>query len=307
MMDNFLQFRFVPSMRCNLRCSYCFLKHSKGDEPTMFDQHSVREWVESMKQFSDHNVEFYMWGGEPFCLDDTFDLVKGLSEYEFVSWARIDHNMTAAKKIVNRCPNKKVKLNCSWHTETFALDQFWDLVLPLQEQGMVGMVNLVASDKTMAYLKENNLNLDDLVKKFNDVGIFFNVAADFQKGSDPVYREMILKYTCEDDWKYIHGEYSPAGTVCTAGENFFTVDIANGDLTSCGRVRSGEDGKVHPVVCGNYFSGELDPVADITCAQKSCCSIISYCHQKRNNFSYQRHLCDYVERNRLHRKNNGIV
>ena len=132
-MADFLQFRFVPTMRCNLRCSYCFLPHSNGKESTMFDRYSVDRWINGMNNFSDHCVEFYMWGGEPFVLDETYDLVRGFAEYDFVQWARIDSNLTYTKKIIHRCPSEKVKIPCSWHTEKFDFGQLWERVMLLKK------------------------------------------------------------------------------------------------------------------------------------------------------------------------------
>ena len=127
-MDGKIQFRFVPTMRCNLKCTYCFLKPSSGNEPTMFDKIPPHVWVEAMRNFSNYEVEFYMWGGEPFCVDGTFDLVKGFVEYDFIKWARIDSNLTYTKKVLQRCLSEKIKILCSWHTEVFDFGYYWKLI-----------------------------------------------------------------------------------------------------------------------------------------------------------------------------------
>jgi len=287
-------------MRCNFKCSYCFLPHSCGTEPTMYDEISPQRWVEAMGAFCDDEVEFYMWGGEPFCVDGTFDVVRGFAEYDFVQYARIDSNISAAKKIVNRCPSEKIKINASWHTEYFDFDQMWKNVMLLREQNMVAMVNFVGSDANMAYIKEAGIELDDLVARFEDHGMFLNVAADFGKGNDPEYRRFMSKYMPDEDWEHIHGEHPPHGAPCNAAEHFFWVG-RDGELTSCGAMRKPWfQKKAEHEVLGNFLEGVVKPKVR-TCPQTSCPSIIGYHQRKDNDMSHRRHLEDFVARGRKHR------
>ena len=304
-MNDFLQFRFVPTMRCNLRCSYCFLDHSTGDEPTMFDNIQPPEWIAAMKKFSAYDVEFYMWGGEPFVLEGTYDLVKSFAEYDFVFWGRVDTNMTFAKNIIKRCPTPKVKLNCSWHTHALDFSNLWKLVLLLKQHEMVGMVNFVASEQNLQYLKENNLQLDDLVRKFQDQDLFLNVAAEFQRGDRQEYKDFILKYTCQEDWLHIHDQYSSQGVDCDAAQTFMFVDMKNGDLTSCGYRKDRFFRQPHHPVLGNFFTGKIKRLSALTCPQERCLSIVSYCHRSDNNLVSKRHLDEYVTRNIQHRRQVG--
>lgn len=304
-MGDFLQLRFVPTMRCNLKCSYCFLKHSRGDEPTMFDRIPPSEWIKAMKNFENYDVEFYMWGGEPFCLDGTYDLIKGFAEYGFVKWARIDSNMTFTKKIVERCPSDKVKILCSWHTEVFDFNQYWKLIKQLKVKKMVGMANFVASDQNMLFLKKNNLDVDYLIKKFADKDIFFNIAADFNKADAPEYKRFITQYMTTQDWDHIHGNFPSRNTPCDASKNFFTVNH-DGSITSCGLQKKRLWLKdPAPVDVGNFFTGKLRRKNKTLCPEEKCASIVSYSHRLDNSFQSVRHLEDYIKRNTDHRKKTG--
>jgi len=267
----------------------------------MFDHFSPYGWIDAMKNFSDNEVEFYMWGGEPFCIDETFDLVKGFAGYDFVKWARIDTNLVFTKKIIKRCSSEKIKLLCSWHTETLDFRQLWDRIMLLKNQNMIGMINFVASDSNMKFLKLNHLNVETLIRKFSDEGLFFNIAADFAKGDDPTYKEFITKYMTIEDWDYIHGHYPSKGVLCDAGETFFDVS-PDGSLTSCGIAKRNHliFGKYLPVKIGNFTTGKIMQT-ESSCPKYKCLSIISYCHRKDNDFSSQRHLEDYIKRNILHR------
>jgi sulfatase maturation enzyme AslB (radical SAM superfamily) len=302
-----IQFRFVPTMRCNLKCDYCFLPHSVGNEPTMFDERSPSDWISALRQFASYDIEFYMWGGEPFCVDGTFRVVEGFAAQDFVKWARIDSNLTFTKQIVSRCPSEKVKILCSWHTHTFDFDQLCRLVGLLDARKMVGMVNFVASDSNMEFLKMNTLQLDDVIRYFADKDIFFNVAADFGKGSDPAYQAFITKYMTPDDWNHIHDKVPCIGVECDAGSALFTVEH-NGTITSCARKCRhwfGFGKQEHEIV-GDFFRGELSR-QKTRCPNSSCRSIVSYCHRSDNSFVSKRHLEDYIARNMRHRQAVGVL
>lgn len=304
-MGDFLQFRFVPTMRCNLKCTYCFLEHSTGNEPTMFDNIPPAEWIKAMKSFSKHEVEFYMWGGEPFCIDGTFDLINGLMDYDFVKWARIDSNLTYTKKIVGKCSSEKINILCSWHTEVFDFGQYWSLINLINDKKMVGLANFVASDTNIQFLKKNNLRLDDLIKKFDDKGIFFNVAADFNKKDDPDYKAFILQYMTEDDWNHIHGNYPSLKAPCDASGSFFSVGF-DGTITSCGVYKkSFFSRKSGFESVGNFFNGTIRRKKSTQCPVDSCKSIVAYSHRLDNQFQPFRHLEGYIQRNMEHRKQTG--
>ncbi|MDF2479513.1 MAG: 4Fe-4S single cluster domain [Neobacillus sp.] len=289
-------FRFVPTMLCNLRCSYCFLcKEEKQDKATMFDHFTADEWIKAMGNYAEYDVDFYMWGGEPFLLEDTRKIVKGFTEYDHVVYGRIDHNMTMVEKIVRDCPSSKVKINASWHTETYNFEQIVEKAMLLKSKNMIGMLNFVASDASMDYLKKHNLDLNWLINFFAERGIFMNVAGDFSKGNDAAYREFITQYTTNKDWDYIHNVYPSKGVACDAGTSFFTV-FHDGSIKSC----------ASDEVVGNFFEGTLKREVR-TCPHESCLSLVSYCHQLDNEFSPVKHLDDYVLRNTIHRRKTGIL
>lgn len=271
----------------------------------MFDRIPVSRWIEGIRNFSDFDLDLYMWGGEPFCIDPTYDFVRDLDKLDFVKWIRIDTNLSFARKIIRRCPSPKVHLNCSWHTEVFDYPTIRKLVLELKQQEMVEMLNFVASDVNLAYLRERRYDLDTLIHEFADSGIFMNVAADFLKGNDPEYFRFITRYTTVEDWKYIHGEYPCKGAECDAGSHFFTIEH-DGSLTSCGRVKETLHGEKAPEIVGDLFSGNLVR-RQTQCPQDDCRSIVSYCHRTNNSFSCRRHLDDYVQRNTIHRIRTGVL
>ncbi|MEN6520918.1 MAG: glycosyltransferase [Armatimonadota bacterium] len=295
--DKYLLFRFVPTMRCNFRCSYCFVSNDeKSTRDTMFDLHSPEEWVRAMGNYSDHDVEFYCWGGEPFLLDGTYDIVKGWTAYDHViSGSRLDTNISFAEKIAKRCPTDKVKLNCSWHTQYHTLEQEESKIRLLNDLGMVGMLNFVASPYNMDILKSQyNMSVDDLIARFDEIGVFVNIAGDFALVDNPrspgyaEYKEFISQYLCPEDWKHLRCEKT--SSVCEANRHFFTVH-PNGDITPC---LSGR-------VCGNFFKGTLNTLPAEVCNHK-CPSLVAYPFRTDNQFPFRQHLVEYVNRNREYRE-----
>jgi sulfatase maturation enzyme AslB (radical SAM superfamily) len=120
---DFILFRFVPTMKCNYTCSYCFLsRQEKEVKEQMFDHHTPEEWIKGMENWMNHQVEFYMWGGEPFIMPDVYKVLSGWLSLPFVQKGnRIDTNTSFAEKILQEIPNnllEKLSLNCSWHTES---------------------------------------------------------------------------------------------------------------------------------------------------------------------------------------------
>jgi hypothetical protein len=295
-MGDFVQFRFVPTMRCNLRCSYCFLPRPGSTEPTMFDAVAPAAWVDGMAHFSEYEVEFYLSGGEPFCIPGTYDLVRGFCELPFVRWARIDTNLMYADRVLELCPSSKVKLLCSWHTEAMSFETFTEKILMVKQHDMLGMVNFVASDKNMKYLDDNGLQLDEIVRDFQRRGVFINVAGDFGKGSGGGYRRFITRYTSPEDWEHIHGFRRSRGSPCGAGATSFTVRH-DGRLQTCARPGA---------VVGDFLSGKIERVEGV-CPERDCRCIVHYCHRRDNSIPYRRHLEGYVERNTAHRLTTGVL
>jgi glycosyltransferase involved in cell wall biosynthesis len=294
---HYILFRSVPTMRCNYRCKYCFVSNEeKSTQQTLFDMYPASKWVEAMGNFSDYRVEFYFWGGEPFILDGTYELVKGWTDYNHViGGCRIDTNMSFTDKIIEKCPTNKVKLNCSWHTQYDSFDRIYEKVKKLRRFDMVGMVNFVASEYNLNILRDRyNMSIDGLIRKFDEIGVFVNIAADFAivNGKDPVeyadYKKMILKYLCPEDWKQLRGEKGPS--LCRANQHYFTLH-ANGDIKTC----------LSNNVCGNFFDGTLQFSEEQVCS-KNCPSLVSYGFRMDNSFCPEQHIVEYVKRNYEYRK-----
>ncbi len=302
--DNLL-FRFIPTMRCNFRCEYCFLSNDeKSSGSTMFDEHPVSEWVEGMMKFSDYSVEPYMWGGEPFCIDGTYEILREWVKMDHVvSGFRIDTNAFFAEKIVRECPSEKIKLNCSYHMQYHSLEDEFRKVKLLKDYDMVAMVNFVASPYNLKHLREDyGMTVFDLIEKFGEIGVFVNIAGDFAFANNAdyerrdEYQSFIQQFISPDEWQWLRGVRREA--ICDANRKFFFVDY-NGDFRTCA------DGEKN--TWGNFLRGELlrDEVSKK--CQGGCQSLIQYPFRVDNEFPSTLHMISYVERNQEYRNKRNEV
>lgn len=299
MRKNTVLFRFVPTMRCNFRCNYCFVHETiKENGQTMFDNHSVDEWIDAMKKFRDYNIELYFWGGEPFCIPETYKLLSAWTKMDHViAGIRIDTNVSYAEKIVNECPSSKLKLNCSYHMQYHTLEEEFSKIKMLKEYDMVGMVNFVASPYNLEHLKKDyGMSVKDLIEKFKEIDVFVNVAGDFAYANNPKYeryeeyRNFILQFVSPEEWTWLRGVKKER--LCTAGQKMFTVEH-DGTFTSCASKRE----------YGNFFDGVLTPDEMTDSCEKNCQSLVSYPFRTDNNFTCVNSLLAYVERNEIYRAN----
>ena len=291
-------FRFVPTMRCNFNCSYCFEGDvSKRPKATMFDDHTPQEWIDAMKKYSDKKIEIYMWGGEPFLLDGTYEVLKEwLAMDNILSGSRIDTNLFFADKIATLCPSSKLKLNCSYHMQYHTLEQQYEKIKKLKDLDMVGMMNFVASEYNLNKLKNDyKMTVKDLIDKFAEIGVFVNIAGDFSYANNSNYErrdeymKFILQFISPEEWKLLRGDARKCK--CDAGKHFFTVNY-DGRLTSC------IDDKVY----GNFFEGTIKPAHFSKTCAKECPSLISYPWRHNNDCNPWSSLTEYVKRCEEYRK-----
>lgn len=294
-----IMFRLIPTMRCNFRCEYCFIDISvKKNGTTMFDSHTVDEWVEAMKQFDDYNIELYFWGGEPFCIEGTYDLLREWTKMEHIlPGIRIDTNISFADKIAEKCPSSKIKLNCSYHMQYHTLEEEFQKVKKLKDLDMVGMVNFVASPYNLQHLKEDyNMSVKDLIQKFGDIDVFVNIAGDFAYANNPKYeryeeyKNFILQFVSAEEWDWLRGKHSEA-RLCTAGQKMFTIEH-DGTFSSC----------ISNKCYGNFFDGTLNTETEPLMCDKRCPSLVSYPFRCDNDFSSRNSLMEYVGRNQRHQE-----
>lgn len=294
-----LMFRFVPTMKCNFRCEYCFVDNEiKKNGKTMFDKHSVDEWVKAMNNYSMYDIELYFWGGEPFCVNGTYEILREWTKLEnIISGIRIDTNLYFADKIAQLCPSNKIKLNCSYHMQYHSFEEEFRKVKKLKDLEMIGMVNFVASPYNLKRLKqEYQMTPKDLINKYGEIDVFVNIAGDFTYANNKTYerydeyKDFILQFVNPEDWKWLRGVDEER--LCTAGRKMFTIND-DGDFTSC----------ISNKIYGNFFDGTLKVEEKDKICNKNCPSIVAYPFRCDNEFQSTNSLLEYIRRNQEYRKN----
>ncbi|MCJ7508062.1 MAG: radical SAM protein [candidate division Zixibacteria bacterium] len=294
--ENFLLIRLVATRFCNYRCSYCYVPLEKRTvKKTMFSHHNWDEWLQALKDnFSDKNLEFYFTGGEPLIIEDCVLLIKELVEIDNVSRIRIDTNLSAVENFLKNLDSEKVRFLTAFHPTQISLDRYLGKVRKVQEKKMVDAVNFVTSKENLGLV---NMSPHKLIKVFEDIGIFLNIAKDFHRGLskgwdyNPNYQKYVdmLQYPLDN---YYMNLYSlNKGFLCGGGGRHYISINRHGQVFSCG-------GKIARTVgYGNIFDKSLNlPDSLHVCEEDYCPSIISYSFSCSNVFLPIDHIKGYAER-----------
>lgn len=78
---NLKRINFEITYRCNIKCSFCFLYHTKRLNKKL-DEVSFEE-IQDFIDTIDDKVEFYITGGEPFIRDDCIKIIKYIKDKSF--------------------------------------------------------------------------------------------------------------------------------------------------------------------------------------------------------------------------------
>jgi MoaA/NifB/PqqE/SkfB family radical SAM enzyme len=293
---NFLLIRFVATRFCNYRCPYCYVPLEKQTKKkTMFSHHSRDEWIHALKDnFSDRNIEFYFTGGEPLIINDCVSLIKELVEWDNVSRMRIDSNLSTVEKFLKHVDSKKIRFLTAFHPTQISLDEYTEEARKIQDKGMVDLVNFVASKENLNCI---NMPPHKLIKIFDDIGIFLNIAKDFYRGRskgahfDINYKRYVDILQHPLDNYYMNHYPLNKGFLCGGGGRHYITINRHGKVFSCG-------GKIPRTVgYGNIFDKTLNLPDSLHLCEENCCpSIISYSFSCSNEFLPFDHAREYVKR-----------
>lgn len=296
--ENFLLIRFVATRYCNYRCPYCYLTSEKRSvKKTMFSHNSKDKWIQAIKKnFNNRNIELYFTGGEPLIIDDCILMIKELVEWENVSSIRIDSNLSNIKYFLNNVNSEKIHFLSAFHPTQVTLNKYLDYINIANNDGLIDIVNLVASKENLEILDSSP---HELIKRFEEIGLFLNVAKDFYSGFskgwewdyEPNYKRYIdmLQYPLDND--YMNKFSLNKGFLCGGGGRHYITVNRHGEVFSCGSQKARKEGY------GNIFENSLKLPNTLTICEEDCCpSIISYSFSCSNEFSPVNHAEDYIQR-----------
>ena len=300
--ENFLLIRLVATRFCNYRCPYCYVSiKNRTVKKTMFFHYNMDDWLHALKDnFSDRNLEFYFTGGEPLIIEDCVLLIKELVELDHVSRIRIDTNLSTVEKFLKYVDSEKIRFLTGFHPTQISLHKYIEKVNKAHGEKMVDGVNFVASKENLGLI---NMSPHDLIKAFEDMEIFLNIAKDFHRGLseawtyDQNYKKYIdmLQYPLDN---YYMNFYSlNKGFLCGGGGRHYISINRHGQVFSCG------SDIARTIGYGNIFDKSLNLPASLQLCEEDCCpSIISYSFSCSNDFLPIDHTKGYAERCSEHRK-----
>ncbi len=294
--ETFLLIRLVATRRCNYRCPYCYVSLEKrAANKTMFSHHNRDEWFHALQEnFPDRELEFYFTGGEPLIIGDCIFLVKKLVQLDNVRRIRIDTNLSSIGYFLENVDSEKVRFLTAFHPTQISLDAYMEKVKKAKERKMVDVVNFVASRENLSLV---NIPPHKLIKVFEDVGLFLNIAKDFHRGLSEawdyesnykMYVDM-LQYPLDSFYMNLYSLNK--GFLCGGGGRHYISINRHGQVFSCG-------GKIPRTVgYGNIFDKSLNlPDHLHLCEEDGCPSIISYSFSCSNKFLPIDHAREYAER-----------
>jgi MoaA/NifB/PqqE/SkfB family radical SAM enzyme len=294
--ENFLLIRLVTTRFCNYRCPYCYIPLKKrATLKTMFSHFNCDEWLHALRyNFSDRSLEFYFTGGEPLIIKDCILLIKKLVELDNVSRIRIDTNLSDIEHFLKNVDSEKVRILTAFHPTQISLDSYLDKVKKAHDKKMVDIVNFVASKENLEVV---NIPPYKLIKIFEDIGIFLNIAKDFHRGRskaldyNPNYKIYVDMLQYPLDNYYMNHYPINRGFLCGGGGRHYISINRHGQVYSCG-------GNIARTVgYGNIFNKSLRlPDHLHMCEENYCPSIISYSFSCSNDFLPIDHIKGYVER-----------
>ena len=215
------------------------------------------------------------------------EFLRLLVECDRVDYIRVDSNGSTVDRLAGELWSPKIHLMCTFHPSQVTLDKFLERVDVTQQAGMLDMVNFVAVPRGY-----NKSEIDRLVRAFAERGIFMNVAYDFFQPGEYRLADMrhLLSLRTRRDAEFTL-KCETLGEVCAAGVSYVEIEL-DGSVRRCRQTRT----------LGNLFEhvdllGQAEP-----CTFPTCNCIERYTQLLSWRGAGDRHLTQYVSRNREHRR-----
>lgn len=296
-------FLIYPTWFCNFKCPYCVASHlisNLGNRekkiPSMFDAHSTDDWIKALSEYGKiYDIEIYLSGGDPLCINQTYGFLAELVELPFVKYIRLDHNMSMVTRLLKECHSEKIQINGSWHPLYLDYPTIYERACMLKEYNMIAMINYVASKENETYLCTHHLDLDRIVDDFSKKNIFINIATDIHRRNDDAYNANYARFVSPSDHGYLTGELPSFGAECMAAMNFFTVEW-DGAITTCKLIEDDNSKCSNELrAVGDFFQGTLERKIG-HCGMKCSNCIVMYVQRLDNAFQPEEHLSGYRQR-----------
>ena len=221
---------FIPSMKCQLHCSYCGwfqnLKEFGGDKLEVGRDLKWFEWLVAFNPYRPYTLE--ITGGEPLLYSDFSDLVAHLPW--LCNWSVTSNTLLDVSNITNR--------NLNGWTASFHFKEkkrFFDNCKILTRSGMKPSISMVVQPDRVDEVEE-------YVKEFTEQNQWVNLLRELNPKVDwrgskewnrlELIRDKYPHVNLVDDDSIPKVYQFPIFDICTAGMNYFAV-IGDGQVFRC--------------------------------------------------------------------------
>jgi len=132
-----------PTMRCNLKCSFCLNAFSKDFNRNRFHEISGEQWIKALNRIETReDVPITFSGGEPFLHPEFIHILNNLKSSINIDILTNLYNETLVNKFINNVSPKRIKRNSpyasirvSYHPEQMEAERLIKNVKLLQDAG----------------------------------------------------------------------------------------------------------------------------------------------------------------------------
>ena len=201
-MKNKLIFSYDITMRCNLRCSYCYaadiLDNKKSGNREVADK-VVQAFKDYKKNYPDNIIELDLLGGDPLVAENIWDFIDAYMETGFDLWIITNlmmgkRTLTKAKEYLNKYP--KLGICATWHSE-IDNDKFKENLLFFKDaiKPMYNQVDEVTYNNfvTSFVLFNDNPDMYEKARWAKDNGINYGITILYDD-------QMLYRREAKEDW-----------------------------------------------------------------------------------------------------------
>lgn len=248
---------FIPTYRCNYKCSYCFVCN-KFQYSTIYPKNvekTPEQWLNAFEKLPP--TTFFILGGEPFLYNGLYKIINEMPKKHTILGLVSNCSMSIDlyKKI-----NKPMHMNISFHREFAKENEFIEKVIELKKYHHVS-VYIVAVPANIPFLPR----LQKVMKEHKiELHIDPYISKDFK-----YTKEQLENLPFSNERKYskkyqLHNSLKMKN--CSAGRNFYCV-MPNGDAFTCTsgidyiysdlRKNDAKDFNTNLFKLGNVFNSEF--------------------------------------------------